>query len=93
MPADRVDFCPWGSLLGQLREAQQRAAGAAASTPCCRRLHVHHVRVDHLVALQHLLWHRHAVPGEVREAVSGGWLRVHAAHRGDGEMHGQRRVL
>lgn len=54
---------------------------------------MHHVRVDHLVALQHLLRHRHAVPRKVREAVPGGRFRVHAAHRGDGEVHGQRGVL
>lgn len=81
LPADRVDFCLGG------------ASSVSGASPSCvpQRLQcqlplqtapVHHVRVDHLVALQHLLRRRHAVPGD-REAVPRGRLRVHAAHRGD----------
>lgn len=68
LPADRR-FLPLGELAwGQWRESQLRAA--AVSAPLLQTAHVHHVRVDHLVALQHLPRRRHAVPGEIRRSSS-----------------------
>lgn len=56
------------------------------------RLHVHDVGVDHLVPLQHVVRDGHPLTGAIRQAVPRGWLHLHAAHRGDGEVHRQRGV-
>lgn len=58
-----------------------------------RCLHLHDVRVDHLVSVQFDLWDGHTFSRALCETVSRWRLSLHPAHGGDWELCGQRRVL
>lgn len=42
--------------------------------------HLHDVRVDHLVPVQRVVWHGHAIARALRQAVPRGRLHLHATY-------------
>lgn len=57
-----------------------------------RRVHLHDVRVDHLVSVQHVMWDGPAVQGTLRQAVPWRWLCVYLAYWGEREVYCERRM-